>query len=216
MPRESPACRPTWCPRSGPRGGGGGSWHAPSLSPQPHWPHHCALSPLALSPHKPSHPTNLLAPHSRLSATACLLPRFAHSLTPNPVPRARAYPTQPLSTRPSPPPSPPPPYQILRTAFRAFDAFVKSHLPPLPDWSAAPIPLRRPWVFYVGHAASFAVHVCATESAGAHALDAPFARGIDPDVADPARCHAHPAPPTAWPGAREVLAYVQHVRTMYF
>ena len=37
-------------------------------------------------------------------------------------------------------------------------------------------------------------------------------RGIDPDVDDPARCHAHPEVPEAWPPLPAVLAYRARVR----
>lgn len=35
-----------------------------------------------------------------------------------------------------------------------------------------------------------------------------LSRGIDPDLSGPSRCHAHPAPPPAWPSEAELRAYV--------
>ena len=33
-----------------------------------------------------------------------------------------------------------------------------------------------------------------------------LSRGIDPDVADPSKCHSHPEVPTRWPSHRELQA----------
>ena len=38
-------------------------------------------------------------------------------------------------------------------------------------------------------------------------FDELFSRGIDPDVDDPSRCHAHPDVPERWPSIADVLAY---------
>lgn len=35
-----------------------------------------------------------------------------------------------------------------------------------------------------------------------------MSRGIDPDVADPQRCHSHPDVPDTWPSRAELQAYV--------
>ena len=43
-------------------------------------------------------------------------------------------------------------------------------------------------------------------------LDTLFSRGMDPLVADPSSCHAHPAVPDRWPSRQEVESYVAGVR----
>lgn len=43
--------------------------------------------------------------------------------------------------------------------------------------------------------------------------DETFSRGIDPDVANPSKCHSHPDAPTEWPSKDKILAYVSMVRT---
>ncbi|KAK2078002.1 hypothetical protein QBZ16_003870 [Prototheca wickerhamii] len=79
------------------------------------------------------------------------------------------------------------------------------------DWTARPIGLRNPFSFYYGHNMSFA-RTRLLPGAAPSALDETYSRGIDPSVADPTRCHAHPAPPPEWPGREEVTAYVRGVR----
>lgn len=86
-----------------------------------------------------------------------------------------------------------------------------------PDaWLAQPIPLRHPFVFYLGHLPAFAWnHVC-DGVLGRPPFNAEFdhlfSRGIDPDVDDPARCHDHPDVPDRWPSVREILRYRDRVR----
>jgi len=41
--------------------------------------------------------------------------------------------------------------------------------------------------------------------------DVMFSRGIDPDVADPSKCHSHPEAPQKWPTQSQILQYVQQV-----
>ena len=43
-------------------------------------------------------------------------------------------------------------------------------------------------------------------------LDTMFSRGIDPDVAQPHKCHAHPEAPPAWPPKADIISYVQQVQ----
>jgi ergothioneine biosynthesis protein EgtB len=79
-----------------------------------------------------------------------------------------------------------------------------------------PIALRHPFIFYVGHLPAFGWnHVCRRRLGRPSfnpRFDDIFDRGIDPDVDDPARCHAHPEVPDAWPSLREVHAYRDRVR----
>jgi ergothioneine biosynthesis protein EgtB len=79
-----------------------------------------------------------------------------------------------------------------------------------------PIALRHPFIFYVGHLPAFAWnHVCrgvlGRESFDPR-FDEMFERGIDPDVDDPERCHAHPEVPDTWPELKQVIAYRDQVR----
>ena len=86
-----------------------------------------------------------------------------------------------------------------------------------PDaWLAQPIALRHPFIFYLGHLPAFAWnHVCAgvlDRPPFNAAFDNLFSRGIDPDVDDPTRCHAHPDVPERWPSLDEVIGYRDRVR----
>lgn len=81
---------------------------------------------------------------------------------------------------------------------------------------ARPIALRHPFIFYVGHLPAFAWnHVC-RGLLGRPSFDARFDevfdRGIDPDVDDPTKVHAHPEVPAEWPALRDVLEYRDRVR----
>lgn len=79
-----------------------------------------------------------------------------------------------------------------------------------------PIALRHPFIFYVGHLPAFAWnHVCRglLERSSFNApFDEIFDRGIDPDVDDPTKVHAHPEVPAEWPALRDVLEYRDRVR----
>jgi len=79
-----------------------------------------------------------------------------------------------------------------------------------------PIALRHPFIFYVGHLPAFAWNQACRGLLGRPSFNARFDevfdRGIDPDVDDPARCHAHPEVPDAWPSLREVHAYRDRAR----
>lgn len=86
-------------------------------------------------------------------------------------------------------------------------------------WLARPIALRHPFIFYVGHLPAFAWNYLGEAAGGARArpardaeLDEVFSRGIDPDVDDPSRCHAHPDVPERWPSIAAVLGYRDRVR----
>ena len=81
---------------------------------------------------------------------------------------------------------------------------------------AQPIVLRHPFIFYVGHLPAFAWNHVGGGVLGRPSFnpgfDELFSRGIDPDVDDPTRCHAHPDVPDTWPALPEVLAYRDRVR----
>jgi dimethylhistidine N-methyltransferase len=103
-----------------------------------------------------------------------------------------------------------PPAEALRRAWADTDALFAR----LPDWTAQPIALRHPVGFYYGHLAAFAKRVMLPGGGGAAAspLDEALSRGIDPNVHDPRRCHAHPTPPPTWPARHELEAYVAAAR----
>ena len=42
-------------------------------------------------------------------------------------------------------------------------------------------------------------------------MDDTYSRGIDPNMADPSKCHSHPDVPPQWPPQPKVQAYVQQV-----
>lgn len=42
-------------------------------------------------------------------------------------------------------------------------------------------------------------------------MDDMYSRGIDPNMADPSKCHSHPDVPPQWPPQPKVQAYVQRV-----
>jgi ergothioneine biosynthesis protein EgtB len=81
---------------------------------------------------------------------------------------------------------------------------------------ARPIALRHPFIFYIGHLPAFAWnHVCRgllKRTSFNPRFDEMFDRGIDPDVDDPTKVHAHPEVPDEWPALRDVLAYRARIR----
>ena len=79
-----------------------------------------------------------------------------------------------------------------------------------------PIHLRNACIFYLGHIPAFLdIHLtratgeAPTEPASFHCL---FERGIDPEVDDPGKVHAHSAIPDQWPPLTEILNYQERVR----
>lgn len=79
-----------------------------------------------------------------------------------------------------------------------------------------PIKLRNACIFYLGHIPAFLdIHLmratsgAATDPAYYHQI---FERGIDPDVDDPEKCHAHSEVPDEYPLIKDMLAYQSRVR----
>lgn len=115
-------------------------------------------------------------------------------------------------------------------------AYVSSNLPTLQDWEGLwtawdtvtrgmipqeelldkPIKLRNACIFYFGHIPTFLD--IQLSKATKDALTEPqhyttiFERGIDPDVDDPEKCHAHSEIPDEWPPIEEILEYQTKVR----
>lgn len=93
----------------------------------------------------------------------------------------------------------------LQAAFAESDR-VLSHIAP-EDLLARPIPLRHPFLFYVGHLPAFAWNQVGRGALGLGDLHAEFdhlfERGIDPDSEDAARAQSH----EGWPELGDVIAY---------
>lgn len=103
----------------------------------------------------------------------------------------------------------------LRDAWQRADALFEQEVGP-GHALTRPIELRHPFVFYLGHLPAFARNTvrkampdAVPEASG---LDDLFSRGMDPDVEDPTKCHAHPDAPDEWPEWSDVVRYKQVVR----
>ena len=79
-----------------------------------------------------------------------------------------------------------------------------------------PIRLRNACIFYLGHIPTFfdmklveATGLPPSEPKYFHQI---FERGIDPDVEDPTKCHAHSEIPDAWPDLEVILRFQNNVR----
>ncbi|KAG0347982.1 hypothetical protein BG005_011787 [Podila minutissima] len=79
-----------------------------------------------------------------------------------------------------------------------------------------PIALRHPFLFYLGHIPVF------MDTQLSRVLDEPFLepayfnvifeRGIDPDVDDPTKCHAHSEVPDTWPEIEAIIDFRDRAR----
>lgn len=122
------------------------------------------------------------------------------------------------------------PFNLLPTAY------AQTVLPSLQEWEAAweawdvvaqqmlpyegllekPIKLRNACIFYLGHLPTF-LDIQLKKTTG-EPLTEPasyakiFERGIDPDVDNPEKCHAHSEIPDEWPPLDEILDYQNRVR----
>ncbi|KAJ3365755.1 hypothetical protein GGF32_008153 [Allomyces javanicus] len=80
----------------------------------------------------------------------------------------------------------------------------------------APIDVRHPLVFYVGHAPCFTdvqiAGVLGEPTLGPDEFPRIFTRGIDPDLDDPNRCHDHSEVPDAWPDVNRIVEYRDRAR----
>lgn len=102
-----------------------------------------------------------------------------------------------------------------KSAWQAWDAVTRDMLP-RQSLAEQPIKLRHACIFYLGHIPAFLdTQLCkatgepATEPSRFRAV---FERGIDPDVDDPERCHAHSPVPERWPPAAQIADYQARVR----
>jgi len=99
--------------------------------------------------------------------------------------------------------------------WEAWDAVTQKMIPEK-ELISKPIKLRNECIFYLGHIPTFLdIHITRattgnpTEPADFRNI---FERGIDPDVEDPSKCHAHSEIPAEWPAVDAVLKYQEKVR----
>ena len=93
---------------------------------------------------------------------------------------------------------------------------VTQRMIPKEELLSKPIKLRNACIFYVGHLPTF-LDIQVTRATSAEAIEPAyyrqiFERGIDPDVDNPQRCHAHSEIPNNWPPLDELLEYQTSVR----
>ncbi|KAI8942342.1 hypothetical protein NX059_000420 [Plenodomus lindquistii] len=97
----------------------------------------------------------------------------------------------------------------------AWDAVTLKMIPE-EELLSKPIKLRNECIFYLGHIPTFLdIHLAratdgnASEPANFWNI---FERGIDPDVDDPTKCHAHSEIPAEWPALDTILEHQRNVR----
>ena len=93
---------------------------------------------------------------------------------------------------------------------------VTRYMIPEEELLSKPIKLRNCCLFYLGHIPAFldihltrATRDSPTKPKFYHQI---FERGIDPDVDNPEKCHAHSEIPDEWPPIDEILDYQDRVR----
>lgn len=102
-----------------------------------------------------------------------------------------------------------------RELWTAWDAVTRQMIPE-DELLSKPINLRNACIFYLGHIPTF-LDIHMARATGGKASDPAyfwqiFERGIDPDVDDPEKCHAHSEIPDSWPPLHEILAHQQTIR----
>ena len=122
-----------------------------------------------------------------------------------------AWPLKPKDYAPQPVPS----LDEFEQLWSVWDT-VTRHMLPEGELLSKPIKLRNCCLFYLGHIPTFLdIHIARatdkrpTEPSSYRQI---FERGIDPDVDNPAHCHAHSEIPDTWPPAEEILAFQERVR----
>ncbi|KAF3003670.1 hypothetical protein E8E13_008496 [Curvularia kusanoi] len=121
------------------------------------------------------------------------------------------FPTTPHSYAAQPVPS----LSEWHELWKAWDA-VTLQMIPEDELLSKPINLRNACIFYLGHIPTFLdIHIAratdgkATDPAYFWQI---FERGIDPDVDDPEKCHAHSEIPDSWPPLDEILTHQKTIR----
>lgn len=138
-------------------------------------------------------PSTSTSPSSATTTTTKLSPWSPHSYAAHPLPSLSEW----------------------QDLWLHWDTVTRSMIPSA-ELLAQPIRLRNACIFYLGHIPTFLDIKLAEVTDGKRTEPASFARiferGIDPDVDDPAQCHAHSEIPDTWPAVEEVLAYQERVR----
>ncbi|KAG0173664.1 hypothetical protein DFQ30_007286 [Apophysomyces sp. BC1015] len=106
--------------------------------------------------------------------------------------------------------------------WRAWDVVTKTVMDPETMLFERPIALRHPFIFYLGHIPAFLdIQMCRNHVGSAEDANVPadfahiFERGMDPDMENPTKCHAHSIVPEAdkdWPSLESILRYQENVR----
>jgi hypothetical protein len=110
-----------------------------------------------------------------------------------------------------------PTWKEWESLWALWDHITLSMIPP-EMLRTKPIDLRHICLFYLGHIPTFLDIYLARITDGTHThptFKDIFERGIDPDVDDPSKIHAHSAVPTReedWPALPEILAFRDAVR----
>lgn len=121
------------------------------------------------------------------------------------------FPTNPEKYAAQPVPS----LSEWRELWKAWDA-VTLQMIPEDELLSKPINLRNACIFYLGHIPTFLDIHMARATDGKPTDPAYFwqifERGIDPDVDDPKRCHAHSEIPESWPPLEEILTHQRSIR----
>lgn len=112
-------------------------------------------------------------------------------------------------------PRPVPSVEEFQQLWAVWD-YITTKLIPQQELLSKPIRLRNCCIFYLGHIPTFldlhvskAIQGPPTEPASFRQI---FERGIDPDVDNPEKCHAHSEIPDTWPALEEILAFQDRVR----
>ena len=87
---------------------------------------------------------------------------------------------------------------------------------PKEELLAKPIKLRNACIFYLGHIPTF-LDIHLTRATGGKLTEpgyypSIFERGVDPDVEDPEKCHAHSEIPDEYPPLADILQFQYRVR----
>ncbi|KAI9718460.1 MAG: hypothetical protein M1828_006705 [Chrysothrix sp. TS-e1954] len=111
--------------------------------------------------------------------------------------------------------APVPTWAEWQQLWKLWDAVTRTMVPN-EELMEKPIKLRNACIFYLGHIPAFFDIKMAESTDGT--LTEPkqyaktFERGIDPDVENPEKCHAHSEVPDTWPPLNDMLAYQERIR----
>ncbi|THC90549.1 hypothetical protein EYZ11_009990 [Aspergillus tanneri] len=100
-----------------------------------------------------------------------------------------------------------PSLQEFQSLWAAWDITTKAMVP-REELLSKPIKLRNALIFYLGHIPTF----MGGNPTHPKSYQLIFERGIDPDVDNPEKCHAHSEIPAEWPALSDILDYQERVR----